>query len=110
MNTEAFAAIQELRARQEREKEDRAARLPDTKTCLHHRWEVHVRLKELGWKDIAEAPQDGTIFNAIDGGNAGPYDCRYVDDWRGGYWHACDPREVWASHPILFKLKEVPAK
>jgi hypothetical protein len=89
----------------EDEQQSRAKRMPAEKDALHVMFDAYQRLKELGWKEAIYCPKDGTVFDAIEAGSTGIFDCYYEGEWPKGYWWILDGGDVWPSQPILFRLK-----
>lgn len=90
-------------------RERRAAALPDEKSCLATMFDGFDRLRELGWREACYCPKNGTVFDSISAGSTGIHDCYYQGEWpKGNYW-ILDGGDIWPAHPILFKLKPLPA-
>lgn len=67
--------------------------------------EAYQRLMELGWKPAIYCPKDGTVFEVIEAGSTGIFDCHYGGEWPKGTWWTHDGGDLWPSRPILFRLK-----
>ena len=89
-----------------RQKEERAAKLPDEQSAIHAMFEAYVRLKELGWSESMYCPKDGTHFQVIENGSTGIFDCVYEGAWPNGHWMMFDATDCYPSSiaPALFKL------
>ena len=68
-------------------------------------FEAYQRLMELGWKQAIYCPKDGTVFEVIEAGSTGIFDCHYDGEWPKGIWWTHDGGDLWPSRPILFRLK-----
>ena len=92
----------------EKEREERAAQLPDMDACLKMLGRLHSRLTDLGWRDAIYCPKDGSAFQVIEFGSTGIHTAHYEGKWPDGTWWVHDPenRDMWPSRPILFKLPE----
>ena len=91
----------------EHAKEERAQKMPKLNDCLVALLSAKERLRELGWKDGIYAPKDGTLFEVIEFGSTGVFNCRYDGEWPDGYWMTMDDRDVYpsGSPPLMFRLK-----
>lgn len=78
-----------------------------TRKQLLRMFDAYDRLRRLGWREIEYCPKDGTVFEAIEAGSTGVHDCHYDGEWPTGYWWVHAPGDLYPSHPILFRLKEV---
>lgn len=83
---------------------DRAARMPDDKAALNVMFDGWQRLKELGWREAAHCPKDGSTFEVIESGSTGIFRCHYQGEWPGGSYWIADNNDLWPSHPILYRL------
>ena len=88
-----------------RQKEDRAAKLPDEQSAIRAMCEAHTRLKELGWSETMYCPKDGTHFQVIENGSTGIFDSAYKGKWPDGHWMTFDETDCYPSSiaPALFK-------
>ncbi len=89
----------------ERAEEARAIRWPEEDDALSAMFEAYQRLKELGWREAIYCPKDGSVFEAIEAGSTGIFDCHYSGEWPKGSWWAECGGDLWPSRPILFRLK-----
>ena len=94
--------VHEILRAAEEQKAERAAQLPDVQDCIRVMVQARLRLQELGWRDIAYAPQDGSYFDAVTAGFTGPSDCCRL----GSGWFVAGDGDLWPAHPMMFKLKE----
>lgn len=94
----------------ERASEARAMRLPEQGDALSAMFEAYQRLKELGWREAIYCPKDGSVFEVIEAGNTGVFDCHYEGEWPRGTWWVHSDGDLWPSRPILFRLKPTPSK
>jgi hypothetical protein len=76
----------------------RAVAMPDVESALDTMTDAHTRLKELGWREAAYAPKNGTELELIEPGSSGN-----GKDGAGCFWIP-DAGDEWPSHPILFRL------
>jgi hypothetical protein len=88
----------------ERQKEARAALMPDEQSAIDAMFEAWVRLKELGWREAQYCPKDGSSFDVIEPGSTGIFRGHYSGDWPDGTWWLEDAHDLWPSRPILFRL------
>jgi hypothetical protein len=90
----------------ERRRTDRAARMPDEKSALNAMFEAFDRLREIGWREGMYAPKDGTMFQIIEGGSTGIFECSYSGEWPNGYWITYADGETYCSSsaPLLYRL------
>lgn len=96
-----MASFDDLMAKVERERAERAAKWPDDKTALRALAEVYQCLKDLGWNDGIYAPKDGTEFEVIQLGSTGIFRCCRVGD----FWTTYDCGDSYPSHndPDMFR-------
>lgn len=92
----------------ERQRAEIAARLPDENSALRAMCEAFHRLKDFGWRDAIYCPKDGTVFDSIEAGSTGIFDCYYTGNWPEGSWWTYDGDDLWPGDPILFRLKPKP--
>ena len=83
---------------------DRRRRIPDQDAALRLMTDAHIRLRELGWRDVIYCPKDGTWFEVIEAGSGGIHRCQYRGDWPDGGWWIQGDGDLWPSTPILFRL------
>ena len=88
----------------EREKADRAAKMPDEQSAINAMFSAWLRLKELGWSEAVYYPKDGTGFKVIEAGSTGIFHCHYEGVWPTGSWLVHDAHDLWPSRPILYRL------
>ncbi|MES1979599.1 MAG: hypothetical protein V4451_16275 [Pseudomonadota bacterium] len=98
--------IHEILRDAEAQKQARAEQLPAMQDCIRVMVQARLRLEELGWRDACYAPKDGSYFDAITAGYAGPSDCMYLGDWPTGNFFIAEGGDLWPSHPMMFKPKE----
>lgn len=92
----------------EKSEADQARRLENMPTeldALLALFEAYQRLMELGWSDASGCPKDGTVFEVIEAGSTGIFDCHYSGEWPKGSWWIHEAGDLWSSRPILFRLK-----
>jgi hypothetical protein len=85
----------------------RAELMPDIHVTLRVMLMVWQRLRDLGWNDPIYCPKDGTLFQSIEFGSTGIFDCRYVGEWPDGHWESLDGHDVYPSsrQPVMWKAK-----
>jgi len=86
---------------------ERNLRLPTEQAAINAMFEAHERLRDFGWRDIIYCPKDGTVFQVIETGSTGIFDCYYSGEWPDGCWNVMDANDVYPSSkgPTLFRLK-----
>lgn len=86
---------------------NRALLMPTEHDALVHMCQARQRLRDLGWHDGIYAPKDGTVFQVVEIGSTGIFDCYYSGEWPDGYWNTMDDRDCYpsSSAPILYRLK-----
>lgn len=94
-------------AEYEREKAKRASEMPTMQDCLLRLLSAKERLREFGWNDGIYAPKDGTLFEVIEFGSTGIFNCHYDGEWPDGYWMTSDGRDLYpsSSAPLMYRLK-----
>jgi hypothetical protein len=97
------ATAELLLAVAKRQQEERARKMPCEKDAIRQLFEAHQRLEELGWKNIIYCPKDGSMFQAIEAGSTGIFECNYDGKWPNGSWWIYSDGDVSPSYPILFK-------
>ena len=97
----------EAKAAADRARAERAERLPKVQDCLLEMLRAKERLREFGWSDGIYAPKDGTVFEVIEFGSTGIFDCRYHGEWPDGHWMTFDGGDVYpsSSAPLMYRLK-----
>lgn len=95
----------ELWEKSEADQARRRETMPNEIDALLSLFEAHQRLMELGWSDASGCPKDGTIFEVIEIGSTGVFDCHYSGEWPKGGWWIHERGDLWSSRPILFRLK-----
>jgi hypothetical protein len=102
-----MTTYEQLLAEIERDKAQRAAEMPAVKDCLNVMLQAKQRLRELGWNDGIYAPKDGTLFEVIEFGSTGVFNCRYDGEWPDGHWMTSDGRDLYpsSSAPLMFRPK-----
>lgn len=88
----------------ERDREERAKKLPDERTAIDAMFEAFDRLRELGWNDAIYCPKDGSSFQVIEAGSIGIFRCHYEGEWPEGSWWISADGDLWPSRPILYRL------
>lgn len=104
------AEAEALLASVEADDKRRAEAMPDEAAALAHMFDGWVRLKEFGWRDAIYCPKDGSVFEVIEAGSTGIYDCVYEGEWPKGSWWILSEGDMCPSRPILFRLKAEPEK
>lgn len=89
----------------ERDQKQRIADMPTEKAAIHELFLIWQRLEELGWRSPIYCPKDGTVFEVIEFGSTGIFDCVYEGEWPKGSWWAFDGGDMWPCRPALFRLK-----
>jgi hypothetical protein len=84
-----------------RERDERAARLPDEISALRAMFDAYTRLQELGWREAIYAPLAFPL-ELIEVGSTGVHR-GYRDEI--GFW--IDDGDTWPSRPCLFRLGPV---
>ena len=84
----------------------RMEEMPDEERALAEMHRAYIRLTEMGWRNAIYCPKDGTIFEAIEAGSTGIFDCYYDGEWPDGRWWILGNGDLWPSRPILFRLKQ----
>lgn len=64
----------------------RAAEMPTEQDAIDAMYRAYSRLKELGWRDGAYMPKDGTVVTVMQVGSTGTFDCRYSGEWADGFF------------------------
>jgi hypothetical protein len=100
---ETEALLEELRARAEREKAERAEKMPTEQHAINQAFQAWLRLKELGWCEAIYCPKDGTPFYALEPGCTDYAYTTYMGEWPKGCWMAHIAGDLWPSYPMLFK-------
>lgn len=85
-------------------KAKRAADMPDEKAALRAMHDAFTRLRELGWREAAYCPKDGSMFDCIEAGSTGIHRGYYSGEWPTGSWTVADEHDSYPSRPILFRL------
>lgn len=90
----------------ERERENRAARMPNEQAAIRALFDAWQRLKELGWNDGRYCPKDGTHFRVIELGSTGIFDCVCGGEWPDRTWTTFDGLDAYPSSraPAMFRL------
>jgi len=88
---------EKLWSQAEAEEAQRAADMPTEQDAIREMWRAYQRLKELGWNDAIYCPKDGTVFDAIEAGSTGIFDCNYYGEWPSGSWQLFDGGDIWPS-------------
>lgn len=83
------------------QKTERAEQLPGEQDCIRVMVQARLRLQELGWSDITYAPKDGTYFESITAGFAGPADCCHL----GSGFFIAEGGDLWPAKPMMYRLK-----
>ena len=83
----------------------RASDMPTENDAISAMWSGYQRLKELGWKEAIYCPKDGSVFEVIEVGSTGIFDCSYSGEWPKGVWLLQDHGDLYPSRPVLFRLK-----
>lgn len=83
-------------------KQKRRKSMPTTQTALAVLCEAKERLKELGWRNGAYCPKDGTSFAVCEFGSTGMWKGFYCGKWPDGHIISGDC----VHHPdaVMFKL------
>src|SRR3990167_308171 len=89
----------------EAEQAKRAKDMPKETHAILIMFEAFQRLMELGWSEAIYCPKDGTVFEVIEAGSTGIFDCHYSGEWPKGSWWIHEKGDLWPSRPILFRLK-----
>lgn len=92
----------------EADRERRASDMPDEKAALKILFDAWLRLKELGWREAAYCPKDGSPFQIIEAGSTGIFDAFYQGKWPDGYIISHDEHDSYVSRPgstLLFRSK-----
>lgn len=89
---------------------DRAEAMPTDDDAISAMHTAFIRLTELGWRHISYCPKDGSIFDAIEAGSAGIFDCWYDGEWPDGTWWLFDQDDMWPARPVLFREKQTSEK
>lgn len=82
-----------------------AARMPDDAAALAQMHDAYTRLEKLGWRPAIYCPKDRTVFEAIEAGSTGIFDCHYEGEWPTGGWWTHNAGDLWPSRPILWRPK-----
>lgn len=98
--------IEKLFARIDAADKKRKESMPDQESALKQMFEAYLRLKELGWKDAIYCPKDGSMFDVIEAGSTGIFECNYTGEWPNGHWNVYTDGDMYSSRPILFKAKK----
>lgn len=85
----------------EEQKKLRAKQLPDYQECIRLMIQIRLRLEEMGWKSGTYAPKDGTYFEAIVAGFAGPSQCV----WLGSGFFIADKGDLWPAEPFMWRTQ-----
>jgi hypothetical protein len=102
-----MTTAEELWTDVQRIRTERAEQFPEFKDCLLTMLMAKDRLREFGWNDGMYAPRDGTVFEVIEFGSTGVFDCYYEGEWADGYWMVSDGMDLYPSRsvPLMFRLK-----
>lgn len=84
---------------------ERAEKMPDDAAALRVMQDGFQRLRDLGWREAIYCPKDGSVFEVIEAGSTGIFDCHYDGEWPNGKWWVHDNGDLWPSRPILFRMK-----
>lgn len=105
--TDKIKTAKELWDQVERPQAVRAEMMPTEHGALRHMHAAYQRLRDLGWREGIYAPKDGTVFQVIENGSTGIFDCAYSGEWPDGFWNTMDASDVYPSRstPVLFRLK-----
>lgn len=93
----------ELWQRVKIEQKARIRLMPTEYEALRKMFDAHLRLKELGWREIEYCPKDGTVFEAIQAGSTAIVRCHYDGEWPKGRWWVHADGDLWPARPILFR-------
>lgn len=88
----------------EKQKLQRAERMPDEQAAIKTLFDAWLRLKELGWSNPIYCPKDGSAFQVIEAGSTGIFRCTYQGKWPEGSWWVEDGGDLYPSRPMLFRL------
>lgn len=91
--------VHEILRAAEEQKSERARQMPTEQDCIRLMVQCRLRLLELGWKGGEYAPKDGTTFEAIVAGFAGPSECV----WLGSGFFVAHGGDWWPAKPFAFR-------
>ncbi len=77
-----------------------AADMPTEADALREMSRAYERMKQLGWREAAHCPKDGSMFDAIEIGSTGIHRANHD----GKYCWIHDAGDLWPSRPVLFRL------
>ena len=89
----------------ENEDKKRVRDMPTEQDAINAMFSAWLRLKELGWRDACYCPKDGSVFQVIEAGSTGIFDCHYEGEWPKGRWWIHADNDLCPSRPVMFKLK-----
>ena len=83
----------------EQAKASRAAAYPEVQDCVEAMVQIRQRLLEMGWQSAEYAPKDGSRFQAISAGFAGPSECC----WLGKGFFVASEHDWWPTTILVWR-------